>query len=720
MISPAKRFYYTLKPMIPRSVQIALRRKMISMKRPLHNEVWPINESAAQTPENWSGWPEKKKFALVLMHDVETEKGHGRCRPLMQLEEESGFRSSFNFVPERYQVSPELRRELTRSGFEIGVHGLKHDGKLFLSKEKFDQQADRINRYLREWDSVGFVSPSMHRNLDWMHALNIEYDVSTFDTDPFEPQPDGIGTIFPFAVREGSGHGEYIELPYTLPQDFSLFVLMEEKNIDIWKKKLDWIVEKGGMALLISHPDYMNAERGRCGIEEYPMAFYKEFLEYLKDRYAGQYWNALPKEVAHFWRENRKDLPEKSNAITRPAPKPAESPIKKNGKLRACMVAYAFYESDNRVRRYAETLVRRGYEVDAVALRREDQPEYENLKGVHLFRIQKRVRDEKGKASYLYRLLKFFVHSAFFISKQHLQRRYDLIHVHSVPDFEVFATCLAKMTGARIILDIHDIVPEFYASKFNVSKASLAFKALALIEKASTAFSDHVIIANHIWEKTLVFRSVKKDKCTTLLNYPDQSIFYRRGQTKTNGQFVMVYPGTLNWHQGVDIAVRAVALIKDDVPEAELHIYGDGPIRDAIGRLISDLGLQDRVFLKGTLPSEQIAAVMADADLGVVPKRNDAFGGDAFSTKIFEFMALGVPVVVAATRIDRYYFNDSLVRFFESEDVKDLARAMEELARNEELRKRLAENASAFVVGYTWDKKEGEYLSLVNRLVGKR
>ena len=130
-----------------------------------------------------------------------------------------------------------LRQDLVRNGFEVGVHGLKHDGKLFVSKKAFARQAVRINHYLKAWDSVGFVSPSMHHNLDWMHELNIAYDTSTFDTDPFEPQPDGVGTIFPFAVPGNNGHAGYIELPYTLPQDFTLFVLMKERNIDIWKKK---------------------------------------------------------------------------------------------------------------------------------------------------------------------------------------------------------------------------------------------------------------------------------------------------------------------------------------------------------------------------------------------------------------------------------------------------------------------------------------------------
>lgn len=388
--------------------------------------------------------------------------------------------------------------------------------------------------------------------------------------------------------------------------------------------------------------------------------------------------------------------------------------------MKACMLAYAFYESDNRVRRYAETLVRQGFQVDAVALGKVGQPRYENLAGVRICRIQERVRDETGKLSYLYRLVRFFFNSALFISKQHLQQRYDLIHVHSVPDFEVFATLFAKMTGAKIILDIHDIVPELYASKFAVSRESLAFKVLVSIEKASISFSDHVIIANHIWEKTIRSRSATKEKCTTILNYPDPSIFYKRPKAWNKDKFIVIYPGTINWHQGLDIAVKAFAQIKADAPEAEFHIYGDGPMRPEIQQIIAELDLQDRVFLKGTLTLDEIAVAMADADLGIVPKRNDSFGGDAFSTKILEFMALGVPVVVAATRVDRFYFNDSIVRFFEPENVKDLALTINDMIRNREFGKRLSSNAMVFVSDFTWDKREKEYLSLVDRLLSQR
>ena len=143
----------------------------------------------------------------------------------------------------------------------------------------------------------------MYHNLEWIGELDIEYDSSTFDTDPFEPQPDGVSTIFPFWVLGNSTQKGYIELPYTLPQDHCLFVIMGEKNIDIWKKKLDWIAEQGGMALLITHPDYMSFEGKNPSTEEYPAEYYRHFLNYIQAKYKDSYWHALPRDVAGIWAE---------------------------------------------------------------------------------------------------------------------------------------------------------------------------------------------------------------------------------------------------------------------------------------------------------------------------------------------------------------------------------------------------------------------------------
>ncbi|HEY2822493.1 MAG TPA: glycosyltransferase family 4 protein [Candidatus Acidoferrum sp.] len=386
--------------------------------------------------------------------------------------------------------------------------------------------------------------------------------------------------------------------------------------------------------------------------------------------------------------------------------------------MKVCMVAYAFYETDNRVRRYAEALAKRGDTVEAISLRREGLPAFEILNGVRVHRVQPRQINEKGKLTHITRLIGFFLRSMAFLTRSHLKERYDLIHVHSVPDFEVFAALFAKLGGAKVILDIHDIMPEFYVSKFNSTSDSLAFKVLLTIERLSTRFADHVIAANHIWGDRLVDRAVPDSKCTTFLNYPDSSLFQQKsGVQRNDGKFVMLYPGTLNYHQGLDLAVRAFSQIKDQIPEAEFHIYGAGEQLEYLGSLIGELNLQDRVFLKGIVPLEQVSSVIAGADLGVVPKRSNAFGDEAFSTKTLEFMTVGVPLIVPNTTIDSYYFDDSLVTFFKANDETSLAEAMLRMAKNPELRRHQVENSLEFVKKFTWDTNRAGYLDLVDFLV---
>jgi hypothetical protein len=295
--------YYKLKPILPRRLQISLRRALAARRRAAHRDDWPIHPAAGRAPADWTGWPQAKKFALVLTHDVETAAGRDKCLALMAVEERLGFRSAFNFVPEDYPQDEALRARLGESGFEVGVHGLKHDGKLFESREKFLEKSERINGYLKSWGAVGFRAPSMQHNLEWIADLEIEYDCSTYDTDPFEPESDNMETIFPFWHEAPSKARGYVELPYTLPQDHCLFVILKEKGVSVWGKKLDWIAENGGMALLNTHPDYMNFGDRSPSLEEYPIDYYADFLKYAKRRYGDLYWHVLPRDLSRFWRD---------------------------------------------------------------------------------------------------------------------------------------------------------------------------------------------------------------------------------------------------------------------------------------------------------------------------------------------------------------------------------------------------------------------------------
>ena len=301
------KIYYICKKIIPRWLQIILRRKIVSRQQLKYSEIWPIDEKAGKKPGGFSGWPDKKQFVFILRHDVETAKGQERCYQLADIEKGLGFVSTFNFVPERYSVSDDLLVYLVKNGFEVGIHGLKHDGMLYRTKRIFQKRAIKINQYLEKWKSIGFFSPSSHHNLDWLHELNIKYDSSTFDTDPFEPQPDGVGTIFPIIINSTHDSNGYVEIPYTLPQDFTLFILMKQRDISIWEKKLDWIVKNNGMVFLNTHTDYIKFDGMDVKIDEYPLHLYIDFLKYVKSRYKGLYWHVLPGDFARYWMDTYKN-----------------------------------------------------------------------------------------------------------------------------------------------------------------------------------------------------------------------------------------------------------------------------------------------------------------------------------------------------------------------------------------------------------------------------
>jgi glycosyltransferase involved in cell wall biosynthesis len=205
-----------------------------------------------------------------------------------------------------------------------------------------------------------------------------------------------------------------------------------------------------------------------------------------------------------------------------------------------------------------------------------------------------------------------------------------------------------------------------------------------------------------------------------IINAPDRSLFQPRVRKRTNNKIVLFYPGSLNQHQGLDIAIRAVASARERVPELEFYIYGSGSEQHFLEKLIIELGLEKVVFLRSARPIWEIAEIMAEADLGLVPKRSDSFGDEAFSTKILEFMASGVPVVVSNTKVDRHYFNDTVVKFFPSGDVDRLAEAIVELAQSPELRTHFVNSGFAFVRSRDWESNKVEYLSLVDAITGRR
>jgi peptidoglycan/xylan/chitin deacetylase (PgdA/CDA1 family) len=301
-LSPWKRLYYNFKPILPRLSIRIMRQLYHRISRGSFSLGWPVEEryalflwEVARQVMTLTGrtsltatpfWPASNRFALVLTHDIETGHGQNFVRQVADLEEKLGFRSSFNFVPMRYAIDQSLVNELKERGFEIGIHGLKHDGKLFSSRDEFERRAKLINEYLTTFGAVGFRAPFMHRHPEWMQILNIEYDLSFFDTDAYEPVPGGTMSLWPFFI------GHFVELPYTLVQDFTLTSVLGETSAKIWLAKIEFIAKYHGMALVDSHPDYL--------AQKINWEVYQEFLIKMTNRKG--LWHALPRETASWWR----------------------------------------------------------------------------------------------------------------------------------------------------------------------------------------------------------------------------------------------------------------------------------------------------------------------------------------------------------------------------------------------------------------------------------
>jgi len=313
--------------------------------------------------------------------------------------------------------------------------------------------------------------------------------------------------------------------------------------------------------------------------------------------------------------------------------------------------------------------------------------------------------------------MRFLKRSSRMLSQLHDRNRYDVVHVHNMPDFLVLAAWYPKLTGAKLILDIHDIVPELFGNKFHSRLNSAYVAMLKKMEKFSAGFVDHVIVSNHLWHKTVTARSVPEEKCSVLINHVDPDMFSRHAKTRTDGKFIILFPGSLQWHQGVDIAIEAFARVKPKVPNAEFHVYcGSGVLQSDLKTLVERLGLGESVKFNKAVPLDEMAQVIANADLGVVPKRADSFGNEAYSTKIMEFMSQGVPVVVSKTKVDSFYFEEGIVHFFPSGDVQAMAEAILDVVNDKALRESLAARGYEYVERHGWDQKKKEYLDLIDSL----
>lgn len=384
-----------------------------------------------------------------------------------------------------------------------------------------------------------------------------------------------------------------------------------------------------------------------------------------------------------------------------------------------CLVVQNIYDIDPRVRRKAEALVAAGYSVDVMALRASRGESRYSLNGVNVHTIT--LDKKRGSlARYFLEYAIFFTWVFVRVPLQMRRRRYGVINVNTLPDFLIFAPVLAKWMGAKLLLDMHEITPEFFMSKYRITENCLRVRVLKYLEKISFNFADHVLTINQPIEDLLVGRGLARAKSTIVMNVADETRFAGMSVLhlkKDPGKFVMMYHGTLTHIYGLDIAIEAFALVHKEMPDAELWILGSGPEEQALSDLVKKHRLDSKVRLVGRVPPTDIPEWLSQCDIGILPIRRDVFLDFAFPNKLPEFIIMGKAVIVSRLKAIRRYFSADALAYCEPNDPVDLSRQMVRTFRDSQLRTRLALKAKSELAPIRWPVMKKRYLELIARMI---
>ena len=402
---------------------------------------------------------------------------------------------------------------------------------------------------------------------------------------------------------------------------------------------------------------------------------------------------------------------------------------------RHCMVVHAYYPlGETRVQREAERLVRAGYAVDVICLRDSDERPRESHRGVEIHRLAVRL-DKRSLGRQFASYVNFGFRAAAKIARLQHRHQYRSVQVHNLPDFLVFCAIVPKLRRVPVILDLHDLMPEFFAGRFVANDDGVATGSEAhatsigrrrrilgwLIERQewlACRFADHVITVSEHWRQALIRRGVPAEKCSVVMNVADEEIFrppVRRPVAPDT--FSLIYHGSVTRRYGLDLAVRAIATLRDEIPGIRLTILGKGDAMPELAALRTELGLERNVELRDEyMHAEQLPDLIARADLGIVPYRDDVFTDGLLPTKLMEYAAMGVPCVAARTTAIEAYFLDTMVAFFTPGDADDLASRVRALYESPDLRRTLARGSREFVRRHNWTGIGQEYVALVESL----
>jgi glycosyltransferase involved in cell wall biosynthesis len=520
-----------------------------------------------------------------------------------------------------------------------------------------------------------------------------------------------------------------LELPYSLAQDSTLFLVLEETTPEIWLRKLDWIAGHGGMALVNVHPDYLDFSGQGRGKDQYPAAFYADFLRHVTTSHTGLYWNALPRDVTTWDQETNSrsggaSAPTTATAVLPPAP--VENPDLR-GK-RVAVLLYSSYPSDPRPRRAAEALAHQGAEVEIICLRQDPaESPTESINGVKVRRLPHKHR-RGGKLTYVSQYFGFILATFFILSWRTLRKRYQLVHVHNMPDVLVFSALGPRLCGAKVILDLHDPMPELMMTIFGSGGGRRGISLLKKLEKWSIGFADAVLTVNQACKDIFSARSCRPEKVAVVMNSPDEEIFQFKAAATTPPAatdaarpFVIMYHGSIVERHGLDLAVTAVARVRRTFPGVQLHIYGRRtPFLDQVLASVQEANLSDAVRYLGPKNLEQIVAAIAESDVGIIPNRRSIFTEINTPTRIFEYLSQARPVIAPrAPGITDYFGPEDLV-FFELGDAVDLADKIEYLIRHPAETLHTVRRGQQIYLSHNWSRERLRLLGTIARLLRAR
>ena len=394
--------------------------------------------------------------------------------------------------------------------------------------------------------------------------------------------------------------------------------------------------------------------------------------------------------------------------------------MKRRPDTNICMVVYTLYTMDSRVRREAETLSSQpNNNVRVLTLKQGDRARTYELEGVTVEELNAGKYRGDGTAKYFFSYTIFLARAFFVVCRLFLRGKTNVVHIHNMPNFIVFAALLPKLFGKKVILDVHDTMVETFAAKFQHNPRSFLHRMLLIEEAVSCRFADRIICVNDVQKQIIVARGIPEAKITTILNVPDDKFFhYDKLAPAREGQdtFKLVYHGTVTQRLGIDLAINTIERLRDQIPGIYFTIIGGGDDWDKCRNLTRELKAEDLVSFNNGVPIEELSDILEKMDLGVIPNRRNIASDLMLPVKMLEYVALGIPTIAPRLKTIQHYFSDDMVFYFEPDDVDSLAETILLAYGDRGKRIEKARNAKAFLDKYGWYKHKERLLSLYEDL----